>query len=323
MKKKNILAMQNRKLIYTGVWGLADRVRTLLILFVSGIFIILISQSCCDCPLNPERTTTIPCNVREATITQFNPGQVKVNDSTIIPVAEYSIHTFQFPSDKSSSGTTPNDDRYTNGRSQVVIAQRPFSDHTPYYVAIMDEFPTNADMKGDILVDSIFYTAIVADRYALIRFGGYLTKLNANPFNVPPFTSDNANDFCNKIRDTISKMPNNMLDKMRDSAKNHQYGEGITGAINYANYNSAPYTVLNSSFATVTDPNIIPSDPDIQAVRDSANKKKVIAVEVRIGDMFYYIAKNGKAFIVTVVDIRDGTLPPFKKRLSLMFNPVD
>ena len=58
--------------------------------------------------------------------------------------------------------------------------------------------PQNSNLIGDILVDSVFYDPVPTNRYSLLRFGGELAKLNAAPFNIPAFGSDNSDDFCNK-----------------------------------------------------------------------------------------------------------------------------
>ena len=66
-----------------------------------------------------------------------------------------------------------------------------------------------------------------------------------------------------------------------------------------------------------------PSQADIDKLRNSVAGIKAIDIEVQIGNIFFYTAKNGKSFIMTIVDISEGTLVPNKKRITIMFNPVD
>ena len=283
-----------------------------------------IGQSCCNCPLQPvNNNKSIQCNVRETTVTQFNPNLIKVNDTTYVPIPEYSIHSFQFPGDNNSSGSTPNDSRFSATNDKVVISKIPFSDGRNYWLAILDNKPQNANLIGDVLIDSIFYDPAPSNRFALLRFAGYLVKLNSGPFNIPAFGSDDADDFCKKIRDTISNISINITKRMQDSAKNHQYGDGVPGAVKISDYANAIPVVLDASGNVVPSPTPPPSQADIDKLKNSVSQIKAIDIQVKIGDMFFYTAKNGKSFIITIVDIVQGTLVPNKKRITMMFNPVD
>ena len=66
-----------------------------------------------------------------------------------------------------------------------------------------------------------------------------------------------------------------------------------------------------------------PSADVIASLRAAANQKTSIEFQVNQGDMFVYIAKNGKRFVFFVSEIRQSSVNPFRKQVSIMLNPLD
>lgn len=213
-----------------------------------SIIIIFISvlSSCCDCPLDPVEPQ-IKCVVREATVTKFNPGLQKINDTTYIPVPEYSIHSFLFPNDDSYSGILVNDDRFT-GKEKITIAAVSYASGDPYQAVILDKFPLNPNLIGDFMVIDIDTVASNAD----LRFEGSLEKINNK------FLSESATNFC----DFIETNKQEILTKSKDLKI---YGKDVQGWFTNKSYSAADVDVLNSKGDIVTGlPGVpVPSQQDV------------------------------------------------------------
>lgn len=274
------------------------------------IFLFLVLQSC-QCPLQ-EASIYSDCKVREATITKFNPNgtlqQVTNPDGTtslvFVPDSLYSIHTFLFPFDQNMSGSLVNDERFAKS-STIPIVKIPFSDRRPYYLAIFDNYPQNNDLNGDILL----YDVANDFSNAAIRVAGEITRINQT------FNSENSTDFCNFInqltRDTaeMRRLKNNL----------EKYGAGLPNSI-ILNYNQGNIVVLDTGNNVVNG--ITPLQSDVDYVLQITANKSVNLI-VRVGDVYLYRARNGKYFIFAVTDIRQGTLTPFKRRMTIMFSEVN
>lgn len=279
-------------------------------LVFAAIAIFLIS--CNDCPLEENDDPSLDCKVREATITKFNPSLVERTaqaadgtDSTYyVPVPEYSIHTLEFPMSQSSSGALPNDERFED-KEEIVIARVPFADKSPYYAAILDIYPLNNIIRGDILVKN------VADdlNSATIRVAGSLNKIN------DVFQSENADDFC----DFIDQITNEDVEDLRDGAS--LYGRDLDVA-SRGTYVPNDVVVVDENLNIVSDNPPALSQEDINSVIGIAHDA-AYDISVAPGDVFFYEAVNGRDLIFVIVDISEGRFDPQKKRVSIMFNLID
>lgn len=271
--------------------------------------IMLFINSCCDCPLK-ETTINIKCNVREVSITDFDPSRVfNQADNTYVPSRTYSIHSFLFPNDFSSSGSLPNDERFRT-LSTLSIIRIPFSDGRPYFLTIFDDLPLNSDQNGDILVDSVYIDPVsFLNNYAYIRVKGFIEKLNSQ------FLLDDANAFCKFIED---KQVQNEIQQKFQTTK--LYGLGLSFAEVLRKYNQNSIKVVDAQNNEVL--NIVPGLNDIQKVLDIFNKDG-IDLKVKMGDVFVYRAINMRKFVFAVVNIGTGQLDPFKKRVTIMFTQVN
>ncbi|MCX7908743.1 MAG: ribosome-inactivating family protein [Ignavibacteria bacterium] len=285
------------------------RLNLLLTTFI-GLVLIIFIQSC-ECPLQ-EANVYSNCQVREATITKFNPNgslqQIQNPDGTsslvFVPDPLYSIHTFLFPFDQSMSGTLVNDERFSKS-STITIVKIPFSDLRPYFLAILDNFPQNNDINGDILL----YNVANDFSYAEIRVFGEITRVNRN------FNSENSTEFCKLVND-LTRDTAEIRNLKRSLSK---FGQNLPNSI-ILNYNQANLVVLDTGNNVVTG--ITPLQKDIDYVLNLTSNKSVNLV-VRVGDVYLYRAKNGKYFIFAVTDIRQGTLSPNKRRLTIMFSEIN
>lgn len=265
----------------------------------------------CECPLQ-ESSVYSPCSVREVTITKFNPNGT-LQDTTLpdgtrqtvfIPDSTYSIHTFLFPFDANSSGLLPNDERFKNA-SSIILFQKPFSNGSPYFVAVLDNYPTNERLNGDLLLFD------VANDFsnAYIRVTGEIASLPEK------FNSENSQQFCefvnNLTRDTarINGIKNNLA----------RFGLGLPIA-SVIQFNTGNVVVLDANGKIIDT--VQPPPGDVQDLLN-LTQNQAINLNVRIGDVFLYKARNGRFFIFAVTDLRQGSLVPYKKRLTIMFSAIN
>lgn len=267
-----------------------------------GILLIVLTNSCCDCPLEPYDSQII-CKVREATITEFNPGINQIDDTTFIPVPEYSIHAYQFPNSDLNSGTLPNDERFAD--SEIIALATAKLEGTTFIAAILDTYPANKDLVGDMMVVS----ADPVNLRTLLRFKGSLQRLN------PKFLSENASEFCDYI-EANKALITDALTEMKE------YGNGVFGS-SVITYNSTNIDVVDANGRIVTnEPGVpFPSQAIIDKLLSDVNQQAV-NILVDIGDVFVYKAINGKFFVFVVADVSQGTFEPRKRRVSIMFNRI-
>lgn len=277
---------------------------------IIALIVGFIFQSC-ECPLQ-QPSTYSPCNVREVTITKFHPnGTLRdtilpdgTRQTVFAPDSTYSIHTFLFPFDANSSGFLPNDERFKN-TSSIILFQKPFSDGSPYYVAIFDNYPTNSGLNGDLLLFD------VANDFssAYIRVTGEIVPLPEK------FNSENSQQFCefvnNLTQDTarINSLKNNLA----------RFGLGLPIA-SVTQFNAGNVVVLDANGKITTA--VSPSSSDVQDLLN-LTQNQAINLIVGVGDVFLYRAKNGRLFIFAVTDLRQGSLVPYKKRLTIMFSAIN
>lgn len=277
------------------------------LIFILSFHLIINS---CECPLQ-ETDVYQKCQVREATITKFSPTgrlvQITNPDGTqqivFQPDSLYSIHTFLFPFDKNLSGALVNDERFSKS-SSIPIIKIPFSDKRPYYLAIFDNYPPNNDLNGDILLYS------VADNFqsAEIRVAGDLMLTNLS------FNSEDSQQFCELV-DNLTKD----TARIRSLKGNlSQFGRDLQNS-RIIDYNIANIVVLDTGNKVVAGINPLQSDVDYAL---NLVKNRAVNIIVQIGQVYLYRAKNGKYFIFAITDIREGTLSPYKRRLTIMFSEI-
>lgn len=339
-------------------------VKSLALLIVSGLFI----SSCCnDCPCDPEEANEFQCSPREVTITQFNG---KLQDTATIntdptfqvsyyPVAEYSIHSFEFPNSQSSSGSLPNDERFSSnaGIDYIPIATLSTSEvdiSSDFFYAVIDDKPANSLITGDILVDSIFLeTGFMPS--AFLRVRGFITgiSLRVNDDNNSPdqFMSESSSEFCDYIE---TAQDNGQIEKNALAIKATPFGaDQLDGngdpLFTEGAYNANDIVLINQLGQIVVDENgnineyVVPAGskleqsindilPILNASREEATallneiitekNLKYVQIEVQVGDVFYYRAVNGKSFAVAIINIDERDASPLKKRLSIIFNEL-
>lgn len=268
---------------------------------MKNIYFIIISlliflASCSDCPIcdAPKK-----CNVRDATITEFNPRLQKLNDTTLVPVPAYSIQTFQFPSDDNTSGVLTNDNRFST-TDKLTLADTVFNLGAGNRHSILaDVYPLNPMMIGDIMVVSVD----VANRTAILRFFGDLAKYPED------FQSEDADKFCTEF---IPKYQGDSLKKITEKAS--KYG------INLPNASRHNYT--QNDITTYDDfGNIITETLPVTIISSLLNKATNNAIDVLVkpGEVYYYKARNGRTFAVLIADMNKGTFEPFKNRVTILF----
>lgn len=282
-------------------------------LFVIAILLLNWFLISCECPLEEVNPTPI-CNVREVTITKFNPSGTLQNvqnpDGTsglvFIPDSNYSIHTFQFPFDNNSTGNLPNDERFLSS-NKVSIAKIPFSNGQPYFLVIFDNYPLNNDLNGDIMVYDVSDDFVTAE----LRVFGSILNLTEK------FNSENSKEFCDFVNSLVKD-----VDKIKNYKKNLQpFGTGLTIS-KVITYNPSSISILDKNNNLVPAGTVIPPQADVDKILDMTSNK-AINITVKVGDVFMYKAKNGKYFIFVVTDIRQGLLNPFKRRVTIMFSEVN
>lgn len=278
-------------------------------IFISAfLFAIIMITSCGDCPIT-EQPPVFSCNVREGTISEFNPrfNPRQVGDSIYLePVPKYSIHTFEFPSSNSSSGNLPNDERYVdNERIPIIPAIKFFNQD--YFAAIVDYYPANSTMIGDVMVVNVNLDSFnPLESTADIKVFGSISRFPDN------FYSENSDEFC----EFISSYSQEELNNLRIGAQ--LYGAFLPNSTNI-NYDDNNFVVLDNNGKII--PGLtVPLAEKQQLLQNLAGAS--VTLRIRIGEVYFYRARNGLQFVFVVADIRPGTQPPNKNRVTLMFNPL-
>ncbi|MBM2813426.1 MAG: hypothetical protein HW421_188 [Ignavibacteria bacterium] len=273
----------------------------------------LILFSCGDCNLI---TADYPCQIREATITLFDPRVNIINDSVIVPVPTYSNHTFQFPNDNASSGLLTNDNRFDvkDVKKQFIVLDNieytPSGSNETHTVQLVSINPSNTNMIGDLMVVDVNMNS--TPNSALLRFYGYLARFPND------FFSEDAYKFCQQYLEGYRKSDINYGKIRQQSTSN---GSGLPNSVQKL-YNINNIRVLDSKGNDVSDiyKSSIPSN--ILSGIYSSNKSTAIDIQVKAGQVYYYKARNGKEFAVVIVDIRQGTFEPFMKRVTIKFSEL-
>ncbi len=276
-------------------------------------FVVGLLLQACECPLQ-ETNTYSPCSVREVTITKFNPNgtlqEITLPDNTkqtvFVPDSTYSVHTFLFPFDANSSGGLPNDERFKNA-SSIILFKKPFSDGRPYFVAVADNYPTNQELNGDLLLYDIANDFSNAD-----------IKVTGGIINLPEkFNNENSQEFCNFVNTLTSDKER--IGNLKNELEKHRFGLGLPTA-SVVQFSAGNVVVLDIN--NNIDNSITPPPQDVQDLLNLTNNQ-AINLNVRIGDVFLYKARNGRYFVFVITDLRQGSLTPYKKRLTIMFSSID
>ena len=288
------------------------------ILFVLGIFTLAIIQSCTECPITTQDPVFL-CETRIVTIEKFNPNFTVVPGSngasdTVVLDPDYNIGIYQFPLNSSSTGSFPNDSRFTDAEL-LPVASVPFvENNTLYYANFMDSYPTNENMVGDILVREVDLTTNPPN--ALLRFAGSIQLFDVNYLN------EDAQAFC----DYVKAQQGTIADEFGYMTQQNLYGKNQAGAIT-TNYDTNPVVISDKNgkiIGTVGQAGV-PNPPTstIDELRNLAGQKNSIDLSVVPGNVYLYIAKNGKRFIFFITELRESNIIPFRKRASIMFYPLD
>lgn len=284
-----------------------NKLGLIILIFGFGLFV----QSCEDCDLV---TTTFECRVREATVPEFDPRLILIgNEVTIVPT--YNNQTFRFPDDITSSGTLTNDNRYESEKLQdqfLVIEQTDWTypvDNKSYKVQIVNMIPPNAYMIGDIMVIDVD----TISNYALIRFKGNVAQFPEK------FLYEDAYKFCNEY---LPNYRTKYTDPEYRTIANQGslYGVNIVSPVADTSVNHIRVLDSDGNDVSSTMENQVPQD--IITNLNSKVKSVGHSVYVKIGDVFYYRAINGKEFAVIVSNIFKGTLEPKINRVTLRFSEL-
>lgn len=269
-------------------------IRLLQIVLVATMTLLVAS---CGCPLLEPANLT-DRRVREATITQFNPGWNRVTNQ---PVPAFSIHNFLFPNTIESSGTLPNDLRVTDGKD-AFVGSTTFIGTTPpdtlnYTAEFYTSTPSNGQLIGDVLVVSVDTTVI--PHKARLRFFGALARFGDKLF------SGGASDFTDFLE---AHQPD--FDNLAASAT--AGGSGLAGGGSSV---IDSVRVLDPSGKNVSATVAVPAAD--RAAFD--NNNAATDVLVCVGEVYYYKARNGVEFGLLIEDVFRSSLPPNQRRVTIKF----
>jgi len=285
--------------------------------FTIIIIALIYLSSCNECPIKDTPPIFI-CNVKQMTVTQFNPQFTKLDTningrdtSFYVPVPQYSIHSFLFPNSGGGSGSLPDESSYKISEFSPVGDKIVFkANGFDYYAAILDQYPSNYQLSGDLLVDEVYIDpgGNPDNNFAYIRFWGDLALISP-----PTFKSENSRAFCSLVTGQIMQTIGNY--------NQTKYGQGITSRLQKVAYNTTTSRISaldkqNREVQGITIPD------DIKQKLVEAANKLVYRIKVYFGDIFLYTAKNGRQFIITISDINRANPDPRKTRITVMFNPL-
>lgn len=274
------------------------------ILTAAGLTAMALFLASCGCP----EITTGPIQdprVYNQTITEFNAGWNPPTDFTDptdrgTPVPRFSISTFEFPANASSSGSFPNDSRFAGGRGIVLDAAGFKNNGSSYIAQLVNRSPSNASLEGDIMVVSVDLTS--NPRTARLRFAG-------NLFRFPDtINSGSATRFIDYIK--ANAHTEDQLQQLRSDAS--------PNGLIYSTQTRATYdtVVIDSLGREVTG---IPVPQNVAQELASSEVTFYYDVTVEIGQVYYYIADNGVEFAMHIEDIFEGSLAPNPRRVTIKF----
>jgi hypothetical protein len=276
-------------------------------------------NSCNECPLE-EAPPFYLCESRIVTLEKFNPNYTVTPGPTpeepIVTLdPDYNISMFEFPFNKKSSGSFPNDYRFKNN-AQIPVVNTPFMiGDQRYYLAVMDTYPANSELIGDILVKDVNLDPL--DTYSEIRVFGSITRV----FNNAAI-NENAQDFCDFVTSQSAIFEDAFLNMTLDN----QYGKNQPN-ITINDYTTSPTVILNDKLEVIGTLGAAGLPIPLANILDLFNLKKLESptydLRVRTGDVYAYIARNGRRIVFQVTEMRQSTISPFRRRMSIMFFNVD
>ena len=273
------------------------------------IALVLLSLNSCFAPepLSPESADPI---IREATIAVFDPI---IDTSINFTSPTFNIATFKFPSSSKSSGSLPNDERFSQGSWFFQESNFPLPGYTTTYNF---QEPPNSLQTGDVLVDSIYIhpTNPLLSK-VILRFKGKFVRIP----RASPLLTENADSiatvFKNLANDTLRFFTG--CDQLENQGI--EYGDVKIGQLYTITANNPNGTPQNYQFpgnwpSTKTIGQFMPPFKRLP----SANMDTYTA-EFALGDVFYYSAENGVNFFVSISNIREGLLNPPLRRVTFKF----
>lgn len=278
----------------------------------------MLVQSCTDCPVSKTDPIFL-CETRIVTVEKFNPNYTVIPginglpDSVVLD-SDYNIGIFQFPLNSGSSGSFPNDNRFKDSK-QIPVASASFAENSTVYLAnLMDTYPTNEDVNGDILVKSVDLTTIPP--VAMLRISGSIALFDQNYLN------EDSQAFCDYAKGNSS----NINTAFSNLNTNNLYGKNQTGSV-ITNFDTNPVIVTDKNgkiIGTSGQPNVpvVSLATEIE-LRTLANKKSSVDLAVIPGNVYIYLAKNGKRFVFFITELRESYVTPFRKRVTIMLYPLD
>lgn len=283
------------------------------------ITLIFAFNSCNECPLE-EAPPFYLCESRIVTLERFNPNYTITPGPTpqepIVTLdPDYNISMFEFPFNKKSSGSFPNDYRFKNN-AQIPVVNTPFMvGDQKYYLAIMDTYPTNSELIGDILVKDVNLTP--PNIYSDIRVFGSITRVFTNAV-----INENAQDFC----DFVTNQSAIFEDAFKNMTLLNRYGLNQPN-VTINDHSATPTVILNDKFEILGTLGAVGLPEPLANIVDLFNQRKLelptFDLRVRTGDVYAYIARNGRRIVFQVTEMRQSTIAPFRRRMSIMFFNVD
>ena len=260
-------------------------------------------------PLTPDATFPL---VREGTIAVFNTSVTGTNPVVHDPA--FNIATFLFPATYGSSGSLPNDSRFLSGNWEWTESNFPLPDYVTTYSFTE---PANSMQVGDFLVDSVSLDAAVpSNSKAILRLKGKFLRLA----QIPAQQTEDAERFRNLVISIGKDTVNNPMYKctVMDSSAT-MYGDNTV-----TNLFSIVANNPNGNPTTYTYPSNWPSAKQIGQFMPPFRKLSfgdmtTKTAEFRLGEVFYYRAVNGTAFIVMISNIDQGVLYPNVKRVTFKY----
>ncbi len=283
--------------------------------------IVIIGFQSCSCPVE-ETDPVFLCETRIVTMERFNPNFTvtidPINGEKITDLdPTYNISMFQFPDNSSSSGSSPNDSRF-EGSKQLVISKEAFSyNGENYFAAIMDGYPSNELLAGDILIADVDLS--VSGPAADFRIYGYIDMIDQN------YANEDAQAFCDYVKlnmNDIISSANSLRENNGDNL--YKWGENQTGATK-SSYNNSSIVILDRNMNLLGSLGDIGMPVPDESVLNKLKSSSEGYVNLRVvpGNVYTYLAKNGKRFVFFVSEIRAASISPFRQRVSMMFYPLD
>jgi hypothetical protein len=242
---------------------------------------------------------------------KFNPNFQIIQGQTVLD-SDYNISIYRFPDNSLSSGSFPNDSRF-EGKFVIPLFSIPFTyDNQLYFANVMDTYPTNSQLSGDILVRDIDTNS----KQAFLRIFGSISLFDTG------LLTESSQDFCNYVEAN----QNNIKNSFNNYTSLNKYGENQPNSIKI-NFSNLPIIITNNLgeiIGSVGSPGV-PTVTNEIITKLQLESAKIYAIDlvVRPGEVYTYIAANGKRFIILFTEVRQSNIYPYRKRVSMMLYPLD